>query len=94
MLFGPGLAAGLVEEMFASESGGTIAALPCAAITLALVVFGWPGVLFAIERRRLIRCGDNQLLLEKCWSCGYSLAGLDSPVCPECGNSRVLILNR
>lgn len=23
--------------------------------------------------------------LSSCWNCGYDLSGVDSPVCPECG---------
>ena len=50
------------------------------AIWTGVVMLGWWGIFVAV--RKLRRCGPHD-----CKHCGYSLIGIDSTVCPECGGA-------
>ena len=51
-------------------------------IAIFTLVFGWP--IYIRDIRAIIR-----LLRGRCTSCGYSLQGLTSSRCPECGCERL-----
>jgi hypothetical protein len=75
----------LVHVEHASVTPGRHAPPELALAWWAAMVCAIAGVWAASARRpRRARAGHPV-----CWRCGYSLAGLMGPVCPECGASRI-----
>lgn len=52
-------------------------------------VVAWHGVVFGVIVSWAVRTRTRRLSGSHCAGCGYDLAGIEGPVCPECGRARV-----
>lgn len=72
-----------VMRSFNSPGGGILREIDCPLVYPAGLMMGWSvWLIWAPSRRRMKGLG-------RCAGCGYSLAGLDGGVCPECGGGEI-----
>lgn len=50
----------------------------------------WHGIVFGLIVLWAVRTRTRRLSGSHCAGCGYDLAGIEGPVCPECGRARVM----
>jgi hypothetical protein len=78
------LTSGPISETWWVPAGAAHDVLSLLALGALVCSLAWVG-----ENPRVIRARRERRAFEqgRCARCGYSLAGIDLPVCPECGNS-------